>query len=87
MDDLLRAKGILRYGLFAVTTKGKALPDGSESASGLVVDSSGDVHSFWLDWSDEKRKVVFSDWTSVDPAPDWEEDEEYREARKAAGLA
>jgi hypothetical protein len=45
--NLLHEKQIDRYGLFTMTTEGRRFPDGSESASGFVVASSGDVFSFW----------------------------------------
>jgi hypothetical protein len=87
LDELIREKGIERYGLFAVTTEGKVLPDGSESASGLVVDPTGRVHAFWLDWDEARRRVAFVRWNPVQPRRDWETDDEYRAARRAAGLA
>jgi hypothetical protein len=87
LDCLIREKGIDRYGLFAVTTEGKRLPDGSESASGLVIDGTGQVFSFWLDWCEERNRIALIDWEPVSPEPDWNDDEEYREAREVAGLS
>ena len=46
MDDLLCRQNIRRYGLFGVTTEGRLLPDGSESASGFMIDERGRVFSF-----------------------------------------
>src|SRR5437764_15280610 len=50
LDELIQQEGIQQYGLFSVTTEGKLLPDGSESASGFVVDADDRVFYFWLDW-------------------------------------
>jgi hypothetical protein len=86
LDQLLREKQIARYGLFAVTTEGKELPDGSEAASGFVVASTGDVFSFWLDWSEQEHRVGLTDWTPVKPDPDWDNDDEYTAAKAAAGV-
>lgn len=86
VDQLIHEKGIARYGLFGVTTEGKRLPDGSESSSGFVVDSSGSVHAFWLDWDSRRERAVFVRWYDVRPDEDWGSDEEYLEARQAAGL-
>ena len=86
VDELLREKNIHRYGLFAVTTEGKPLPDGSESASGYVIDSEGRVFSFWLDWDDEQDRIAFTEFDRIEPELDWGEDEEYREAQTDAGL-
>jgi hypothetical protein len=86
MGDLPCRRNIRRYGLFGVTTEGKPLPDGSESASGFVVDDRGRVFSFWLGWDERQQRLAFTRWAEVRPEPDWEEDEEYRQARRAAGL-
>jgi hypothetical protein len=86
LDQLLRQKGFTRFGLFAVTTEGKSLPDGSESASGLVVDAEGNVFSFWLDWDESQRRIALTDLDPVQPGADWASDEEYQAARRTAGL-
>jgi hypothetical protein len=79
-------KQIDRYGLFAMTTEGRRFPDGSESASGFVVASSGDVFSVWLDWSEREHRPWFSRWTPVTLKPDWADDDEYTAALAAAGV-
>jgi hypothetical protein len=86
MDRLIREKQIDRYGLFAVTTEGKKLPDGSESASGFVITNDGQCYRWWLDWDEEKGLPKLSRWTRVDPEADWKEDEEYTAAVEAAGI-
>jgi hypothetical protein len=86
MDDLLCQKGIRRYGLFGVTVEGRLLPDGSESASGFVIDEGGRVFSFWLGWDERQQRVAFTRWSEVRPESDWKEDTECREACRAAGL-
>jgi hypothetical protein len=86
MDELLHERGLRRYGVFGVTTEGKRLPGGSETASGFVVDRGSRVYFFWLDWDREQERPVFSEWQEVAPDPEWETDEEYRAARQAAGL-
>jgi hypothetical protein len=87
LTQLLHEKHIDRYGLFAVTTEGQELPDGSESASGFVVTNSGGVFSFWLGWNEQEHRLGLTRWAPVKPAPDWAEDEEYAAARRAAGVA
>lgn len=86
LHDLLRERGVQRYGLFMVTTEGKTLPDGSESASGYAVDEHGRVFFFWLDWDGSEQRPTFIRWRQVEPRPEWEDDEEYQEARSQAGL-
>src|SRR6266571_2706387 len=87
LDELIRKRGIQQYGLFSVTTEGKQLPDGSESASGFLIDGESRVFFFWLDWDDRLRHIVFTDWKQVKAEPEWEGDEEYQAARRAAGLS
>jgi hypothetical protein len=86
LDRLIHEKHIDRYGLFAVTTEGTEFPDGSESASGFVVADTGDVFAFWLGWNETEHRVGLTDWTLVKPTPDWDEDEEYVAALRAAGI-
>src|SRR5215210_7633461 len=86
LHRLIRDEGLRRYGLFFVTGEGKRLPDGSEDASGYVIDGHGNVFSFWLDWSPEHQAVAFSEWRQVEAEPDWSDSAEYREARRAARL-
>lgn len=87
LANLIRERGVRRYGLFSVTTEGKALPDGSEAASGYVVDDNDRIFFFWLDWDAEQGRVVFTDWDQVQPESTWEDDREYQEARNVAGLS
>ena len=86
LHRLIRDQGLRRYGVFLVTGEGKILPDGSEDASGYVVDEAGRVFFFWLDWDDQLEGVTFAKWKSIEPDADWEDEPEYLEARRAAGL-
>ncbi len=89
LDALIREKGITRYGVFGSTVEGKELPDGSESASGFVIDQDGRVWSYWIDWSDEEERPVFTDWEEINISG-WDEshtgDPEYQDALRTAGL-
>jgi hypothetical protein len=89
VDRLIRERGLRRYGLFLVSGEGRILPDGSENASGYVVDQDGRVFFFALDWDAGLRRVSFTQWEQVDAAAeaDWDDDPEFQQARKAAGLA
>jgi hypothetical protein len=62
------------------------LPNGSQNASGYVVDDRGRVFFYWLDGDQRRGDVTFTDWDEVEPEPDWLEEAEYRRARQAAGL-
>jgi hypothetical protein len=86
MDGLIRETGIRRYGLFGVSAEGESLPDGSETASGMVVDQDGSVFSFWLDWDEKERRPALTHWEPVNTDADWLEEEEYLQARREAGL-
>lgn len=86
LPRLIRERHIGRYGLFGVTGEGRELPDGSESASGYLVDELGRVYFFWLDWDHVRGEAAFIKWRQVEPQPDWDDDQEYREAREAAGF-
>jgi hypothetical protein len=85
LDKLIRERGVARYGLFSLTTEGKSLPDGSESASGYLIDADNRVFFFWLDWDEKQRHITFTEWKQVELEPDWE-DREYLDARSAAGI-
>lgn len=87
LHRLIRDQGLKRYGVFFITGEGIRLPDGSEDASGYVIDDHGRVFSFWLDWDYDRQGVTFTEWEQVEPEPEWNEDAEYRQAREAAGLA
>ena len=86
IEELLRERGIGRYGLFLVSSEGRELPGGGESASGYVVDSDGRVFFFWLDWDEAQECAVFSTWRRAEPDGDWLEEREYREALEVAGV-
>ena len=83
---LIAARGVRRYGMFFVTGEGTFFPNGVEESSGFVVDQQGQVFSFWTGWDSSRREVTFSQWELVDPEVDWPDDDEYRKARKHAGL-
>ena len=86
LGSLLREKQIERYGLFGVSGEGQELANGIESASGYVVDATGLVHSFWLDYDRKREQFYFRRWREVKPSSDWADDAEYQRARKSAGL-
>lgn len=86
LHRLIRDRGLERYGLFFGTVEGKRLPDGSENASGYVVDDRGRVYFYWLDWDDRHNEAAFTDWEEVRPEPDWSGEPEYRRACEAANL-
>src|SRR5207249_3105558 len=86
LDRLLAARGIDRYGLFFTSGEGDFFPNGVEETSGYVVDSQGQVYSFWTGWDDTRQDVHFTEWEPVEPEPDWLRDDDYVRARRAAGL-
>ena len=46
IEQLVRQRGLRRFGLFFVTGEGKELPNGDEDQSGFAIDASGQVYSF-----------------------------------------
>ena len=86
VPELLRQKGLRRYGLFYVVGEGETLPDGSEAASGYVVDDCGRIFFFWVGWDDRCRGPTFTEWEEVVETEADRADPEYRRAREAAGL-
>ena len=87
LTELIREKGLRRYGLFYVTGEGEAFPDGTESASGYVVDSHGRVFFFWLGWDHGRGLPCLVQWDEADQATTDRSDPEYRQACEAAGLS
>lgn len=84
---LIQGRGLRRYGLFFVTQEGRRLPDGSEDASGYVLDETGRTFFFWLGWDEGHHSLTFTEWEQVDPDPSWMESAEYHRACEQAGLA
>jgi hypothetical protein len=87
LHALLTEHGLKRYGLFAVTGEGTITPDGYEETSGYALSSDGRSYFFWTGWDEEAQRTTFDMWQPTEPQPDWQDDEEYQAARKAAGLA
>ena len=90
-EDMLRrlveARGLRDFAFFFLTGEGRTLPNGLEVTSGTVIDKSGSVYSFWTDWDKERNEPRLMRWRQVYRDPDWLEDEEFREALDAVGLA
>jgi hypothetical protein len=86
LRGLLTERGLERYGLFAVTGEGTITPDGYEEASGYVLTQAGQAIFFWTGWDESAHRTAFSMWQPTEPQAEWQEDEEYLVARKAAGL-
>jgi hypothetical protein len=82
LDDL----GFGRRAIFDDVGEGTIFPDGTESMSGLVVDELGRVFMFWTDWDAARKRPVFTTWQQLE-ASELKESKEYRDARKAVGLA
>ena len=87
LHALLTERGLMRYGLFAVSGEGATTPDGFEETSGYALSSDGQAFFFWTGWDESKQQTGFDMWKPTEPQPDWQGDEEYQDARKAAGLA
>jgi hypothetical protein len=83
---LLDELGIGRRALFHEVGEGMAFPDGSESMSGHVIDSSGQVFVFWTDWDAARGQPVFTTWQRIEIEPAMLTSREYQEARAAVGL-
>jgi hypothetical protein len=86
LGDLLRTHGVTRHGLFRVTVEPRSLPDGSDAATGYVVDESGRIFFFWLDWNIAEGRPDFIHWRQTETRPEWLDDAEYVVARHEAGL-
>ena len=86
LATLLAERGLKRYGLFAVTGEGAVTPDGYEETSGYALSRDGQAFFFWTGWDESTQRTVFDLWKPTEPQAEWQEDEEYLAARKAAGL-
>ena len=86
LDTLLGQRLGGRYARFFDTSEGIAMPNGEEEQSGLVLDESGRVFSYWLGWDSTLGAPALTVWEQVEPEPTWLEHDEYREARQALGL-
>jgi len=84
---LVESKGLTRYAFFFVAEEGRKLPNGLEETSGHVVDAKGRVFFFWTGWDTERAVPTLRRWDEVEPEPDWIEEDDYREALDAVGLA
>jgi len=89
LDELLRERGLHpgSYALFFVVGEGNFFPeprsaDPIEEVSGFVLDTSGAVHAFWLEWDAQQRRPVLSEWKCVEPEPSWADETEYQEAQQ-----
>jgi hypothetical protein len=87
IEWLVRERGLQRFGLFFVTGEGEELPNGDEEQSGFVIDSQGQIYSFWTGWDATRQAVTFSEWEPVVEEPEWRGVGEYERARARAGLA
>jgi len=85
IERLVTERGIRRFGLFFVTGEGDELPNGDEDQSGYVVDSRGQIYSFWTGWDAARRDVVFTEWEQIEEEPEWRGVAEYERARAHAG--
>src|SRR3954462_12660434 len=81
IERLVTERGIRRFGLFFVTGEGDELPNGDEDQSGDVVDSRGQIYSFWTGWDAARRDVVFTEWEQIEEEPEWRGVAEYERAR------
>jgi hypothetical protein len=87
LDRLIAERGIERHGLYLLTSENRLTPDGFEEMSGFVVSHDERVCFFWMGWDARKGTSAFKVWRTAEPQPDWQNSQEYQEARKAAGLA
>lgn len=76
-----------RFGVFFSTGEGRFFPNGEEESSGCVVTDRDDHYHYWTKWDHWAGRAAFDGWDSLPPQNDWYNDEEYRDARRAAGLA
>ena len=86
LDRLVKAQGLRRYAFFFVSGEDERLPNGIETASGLVIDDQGRVFSFWTGWDTDRNQPTFAEWEQVEPEDAWLSSGEYREARQQVGL-
>jgi hypothetical protein len=75
-----------RYGVFFSVGEGSFFPNGVEESSGSVVTEDGDHYSYWTGWDDAGGCETFATWTPIDGRSDWLDCDEYRVARRDAGL-
>ncbi len=87
LRQLIRARGIERYGLFFGTGEGSFFPNGTEESSGYAIDDRGRVFFWWTGWDAERGAVTLETWEEVEPDSAWDQSAEYRRARQAVGLS
>ena len=87
LDRLLAEKELGRCATFFETGEGTPLPDGLEKMTGYVIDATGRVHWFVLDWDPTRRTVALTDFKAVEIKPSWGDVAEYRHAREMVGLS
>ena len=76
-----------RYGVFFGCGEGDFFPDGTEESSGSVVTEDGEHYGYWTGWDATAAGVRFNKWQRLDcDGSEWADDEEYQDAREAAGL-
>lgn len=73
-----------RYGVFFATGEGSFFPNGVEESSGCVVDEDGRHYAYWTGWDGAAGRARFDQWELI--ADGGWDDEEYRDARRDAGL-
>lgn len=86
LDRLVRERGLRRFSYFFVSGEDEYFPDGTETASGYVLNEDGQVYAFWYEWDAEHGVSVLGKWRPAKPRDQWLESREYREARAAVGL-
>ena len=86
LERLIAKQGVGRHGIFLMSGEGRYTPDGFEETSGFVVDAQEQVFFFWTGWNEAHGQTEFRTWQPVPAEADWQDDEEYVAARKAAGL-
>ena len=87
LERLITSQGVGRHGIFLLSGEGRFTPDGFEETSGYVIDSQARVFFFWTGWNEDLQRTALETWRPAEIQADWHEDEEFRAARKAAGLS
>lgn len=78
-----------RYGVFFATGEGRFFEDGTEESSGSVVTEDDDHYDYWTGWDADAGRATFVRWQPIEGCEEhggWRGDQEYRDARRAAGL-
>ncbi len=93
LNACVEAQGLRpgEYAYFFLGGEGTFLPisepgDEVEESSGYVLDRAGNIYFLWFGWDPIRQAPALLEWERHEPEPFWEQEEEYRQARRSLHL-